>query len=137
MAQSRTQDTTDIPRCSAKILKQLHKSKHEKLPSLSDILKQNFLQDENERWYVPDLTALKDLEKVRTRSLLRDWDEYINAKSKLKEFRIEAIRAGFKKCWDEQNYADILKVAKKISESILREDAYLVRFYDNAEMLMG
>ena len=77
------------------------------------------------------------MEKVRTRSLLRDWDEYVNEKSKLKEFRIEAIRAGFKKCWDEQNYADILKVGKKISESILREDAYLVRFYDNAEMLMG
>ena len=95
------------------------------------------MQDENERWYVPDLTALKDLEKVHTRSLLRDWDEYINAKSRLKEFRIEAIRAGFKKCWDEQNYADILKVAKNIPESILREDAYLVRFYDNAEMLMG
>ena len=119
-----------------KFLKQLHKSKHEKLPSLPDILKQNFLQDADERWYVPDLTEQKDLERIRIRSLLREFDEYVSSKLKIKEFRNEAIRAGFKKCWDEQNYADILKVAKKIPESKLREDAYLVRFYDNAEMLM-
>ena len=83
------------------------------------------------------MTKQKDLEKVRIRPLLRVFDEYVSSKSKLKEFRIEAIRAGFKKCWDEQNYADILKVGKKIPESILREDAYLVRFYDNAAMMMG
>ena len=120
-----------------KFTKQLHKLKHEKLPELRDILKQNFVQDEDERWYVPDLTEAKDVEKIHTRSLLREFDEYVSSKSRLKEFRSEAIRAGFKKCWDEQNYADILKVGKKISESKLREDAYLVRFYDNAEMLMG
>ena len=101
-----------------------------------EILEQNFI-DENKRWHVPDFTNQKHLEKVRTQKLLRVFDEYVISKSKLKEFRIEAIRAGFKKCWDEQNYADILKVAKNIPESILREDAYLVRFYDNAEMLMG
>ncbi|MCA9874222.1 MAG: hypothetical protein KC441_11225, partial [Anaerolineales bacterium] len=35
-------------------LRQLHQASHEALPELSDILEQNFLQDEAGRWYVPD-----------------------------------------------------------------------------------
>jgi hypothetical protein len=35
-------------------LRQLHQLKHEALPELSDLLEQNFLQDDDGRWYMPD-----------------------------------------------------------------------------------
>jgi len=53
---------------------------------------------------------------------------------RLKTFRSEAIRAGFKKCWAEQDYQTIILVAEHIPESVLQEDATLLMYYDNALM---
>ena len=80
-----------------KFLKELHQSKFEKLPELSQILQENFLQDESGKWYIPDPSKHKDLEKIRIRSLLKEFEEYKANRGKLKSFRIEAIRAGFEK----------------------------------------
>ena len=58
-----------------KFLKELHQSKFEKLPELSQILQENFLQDESGKWYIPDPSKHKDLEKIRIRSLLKEFEE--------------------------------------------------------------
>lgn len=85
------------------------------------------------KWYVPDPNQSIDLEKLREKSLLKDFEEYRQSKQKkLKEFRLEAIRAGFKKAWQERNYQIIVDVAKKIPENVLQEDQKLIMLYDNA-----
>ena len=50
------------------------------------------------RWYVPDPTKASDLEKLRERILLKEFEEYRGAglQKRLKTCRIEAVRCGFK-----------------------------------------
>jgi hypothetical protein len=67
-----------------------------------------------DRWYVPDPNKAGDLEKLRERALMREFEEYRESKLKrLKVFRLEAVRAGFKKAWQERDYATIIAVARK------------------------
>jgi len=90
------------------------------------------------RWYVPDPNKASDLEKLRERALLREFNEYLESKQKrLKVFRLEAVRAGFKKAWQERDYATIIAVARKIPEKILQEDPKLLMWYDQAVTRMG
>ena len=117
-----------------KFLRELHQARHEALPELSDVLAQNFLKDEQDRWYVPDPARQEDLEKLRERSLLREFQEYAQGKGRLKVFRTEAVRAGFKHAWHERNYRLIVKVAERLPASVLQEDAGLLMYYDNALM---
>jgi hypothetical protein len=73
------------------------------------------------------------LEKLRERALLREFEEYRQSKQKrLKVFRLEAVRAGFKKAWQERDYATIIAVARKIPENVLQEDPKLLMWYDQA-----
>jgi DNA modification methylase len=84
-------------------------------------------------WYVPDPNKAGDLEKLRERSLLKEFEEYRESKQKrLKVFRLEAVRAGFKKAWQERDYATIITVARKIPENVLQEDPKLLMWYDQA-----
>jgi predicted RNA-binding Zn-ribbon protein involved in translation (DUF1610 family) len=86
-----------------------------------------------DRWYVPDPNRIGDLEKLRERALLKEFHEYLESKQKrLKVFRVEAVRAGFKKAWQEKDYNTIIEVAKKIKENVLQEDPKLLMFYDQA-----
>ncbi len=62
-----------------------------------------------------------DLEKLREKALLREFEEYRQAKKKLKVFRLEAVRAGFKKAWQERDYATIVGIADKIPNNVLEE----------------
>ena len=86
------------------------------------------------RWYVPDPNKASDLEKIRDKSLLREFEEYRNATKKLKIFRLEAVRAGFKHAYQERDYATILAVGKKIPEDVLEEDEKLLMWFNQAEM---
>jgi len=86
-----------------------------------------------DRWYVPDPNKAGDLEKLRERALMREFEEYREAKQKrLKVFRLEAVRTGFKKAWQEREYATIIAVARKIPDKILQEDPKLLMWYDQA-----
>ena len=85
------------------------------------------------RWYVPDPNKASDLEKLRERALVREFDEYREAQQKrLRVFRLEAVRTGFKKAWQERDYATIIAVARKIPDNILQEDPKLLMWYDQA-----
>ena len=91
-----------------------------------------------DRWYVPDPNKAGDLEKLRERTLMREFKEYRESKQKrLKIFRIEAVRAGFKNAWQERDYATIIAVASKIPDKILQEDPKLLMWYDQAVTRTG
>ena len=90
------------------------------------------------RWYVPDPNKQADLEKLREKSLLREFNHYVEevsgTKKKLKLFRSEAIRAGFKQAWSEKDYQKIVDVAEYLPEKILQEDDKLLMFHTHALM---
>ncbi|MDK2826542.1 MAG: hypothetical protein PWQ44_1722, partial [Methanolobus sp.] len=90
-----------------------------------------------DRWYVPDPNKAGDLEKLREKSLLKEFEEYRQSTKKLKVFRMEAVRAGFKKAWHERDYSVIIKVADLIPNKILEEDPKLLMWYDQAVTRVG
>ena len=86
-----------------------------------------------DRWYVPDPNKAIDLERRREKVLLKEFDAYqASTGRKLKEFRLEVLRAGFKAAWGRKDYATIIKVAQKIPEEALQEDEKLLLWYDQA-----
>ena len=91
----------------------------------------------SDRWYLPDPNKAGDLEKLRERALLKEFEDYKQAGKKLKVFRLEAVRAGFKKCWQDRDYATIVAVADKIPSNVLEEDPKLLMWYDQAVTRMG
>ena len=71
------------------------------------ILEENFIQEQNGQWRVPNMNEAKDREAIRTKALLKEFDRYVteltNPKAKkLKEVRLEALRAGFRSCFDKK-----------------------------------
>lgn len=91
-----------------------------------------------DRWYVPDPSKQADLEKLRERELLREFETYKqNKQRKLKVFRLEAVRAGFKRAWQECDYDTIISVAVRIPTSALQEDPKILMWYDMASMRTG
>ncbi|GAB7386952.1 DNA methyltransferase [Bacillaceae bacterium] len=99
------------------------------------------MQKARERWYVPDPNKQADLEKLREKSLLREFEQYkaelANSRKRLKQFRTEAIRAGFKRAWSEKDYETIVLVGDRLPESVLQEDDKLLMYYDNAQIRLG
>ena len=86
-----------------------------------------------DRWYVPDPNKASDLEKLRERGLLKEFEEYRQSpQRRLKVFRMEAVRAGFKRAWQTRAYATIVEVAAKIPDDVLQEDPKLLMWYDQA-----
>ncbi len=86
-----------------------------------------------DRWYVPDSGKSQDLEKRREKALLKEFAAYkTHTGRKLKEFRLEVLRAGFKFYWGNRDYATIIAVARKIPDEVLQEDEKLLLWYDQA-----
>lgn len=86
-----------------------------------------------ERWYVPDPNKAQDLEKKRERALLKEFDHYrAFTGRRLKEFRLEALRAGFRAAWAAKDYQTIIGIANKLPETTLQEDEKLLTLYDLA-----
>ncbi|OAA30192.1 DNA methylase [Kosmotoga arenicorallina S304] len=98
-----------------------------------------FLREKaKDRWYVPDPNRAQDLERLREKTLLREFEEYKKHQGrKLRVFRTEAVRAGFKKAWSEKDYKTIIEVADKLPDKIIQEDPKLLMYYDNACTRLG
>lgn len=105
--------------------------KGDTLPELMQILDENFLKDENGYWRIPDVNKASELEAVRNKRLLKEFEIYIEAK-KIKDARLEALRAGFKECYKNKDFATIVAVGNKLPEELLTTDDVLLRFYDIA-----
>jgi len=117
-----------------RFLQELHQARHEELPDLRVLLEENFLQDEAGHWYVPDPHRAEDLEKLRLRGLLREFETYKEGRKKLTIFRSEAMRAGFSQAWRDKEYQTIVQVAERLPETVLHEDPDLLMYYDNASL---
>jgi DNA modification methylase len=107
------------------------------LPELKVLLEENFLKDEEGRWYQPDPENEIHIEQLRTKRLLKEFDKYrqdaANLRTKrIKEVRVEALRTGFKHCYQEKDFKAIVEVGNKIPENLLMEDEVLLQFYDIA-----
>jgi hypothetical protein len=86
-----------------------------------------------DRWYTPDPNKAQDLEKKREKALLKEFEGYQSSSNrKLKEFRLEVLRAGFKAAWSAKDYKSIVAIAQKIPEEALQEDEKLLLWYDQA-----
>ena len=77
-----------------------------------------------------------DLTALRTKSLLREFKLYVEMagkpKAKIKEARIEALRAGFKQCYIDKDFSTIILLGNKIPQNLRDEDEVLLQFYDIA-----
>lgn len=86
-----------------------------------------------DRWYVPDPNKAQDLEKKREKALLKEFETYkAFTGRKIKESRLEVLRAGFNAAWAAKDYATILGIAHKLPEETLQEDERLLTLYDMA-----
>jgi hypothetical protein len=56
---------------------------------------------------------------------------------RLKVIRLEAVRTGFKHCWQSRDYRTIIAVAQRIPEKVLQEDPKLLMWYDQAVTRIG
>ena len=113
-------------------LRELQKAKHEDLPELRTMLEENFLCDDEGRWYVPDPDSQVDLDKLRARRLWDEFQEYVQSRGRLRLFRTEAIRAGFKRCYAERQWQVIVEVGDRMPQDVLYEDQDLLMYYDIA-----
>jgi len=87
----------------------------------------------SDRWYVPDPSKARDLEMIRDKDLLKEFETYrAFTGRRLKTFRLEAMRTGFKHAWGNRDYATIIAVAQKVPEEALQEDEKLLLWYDQA-----
>jgi hypothetical protein len=85
------------------------------------------------RWYVPDPNKAQDLEKKREKALLKEFETYKSFTGrKIKESRLEVLRAGFRNAWANKDYETIIKMAGKLPDATLQEDEKLLTFYDMA-----
>ena len=102
------------------------------------ILEENFIQDEDGKWRLPDPEKEADLEKIRNRLLAHEFkliaELAANHKAKIKDARLESLRFGFYEAWKNKDWATILNVAHRIPESLVMEDPELLRYYDIAQL---
>ena len=110
--------------------------KGDKLPELLQILEDNFLKDDDGRWYKPNPEKEADKMKRRTANLLKLFNRYVEEaskpKGKIKEARLEALRCGFKDCYRNNDFKTIVTVAQRLPESLVMEDEVLLLYYDIA-----
>lgn len=110
--------------------------KGDQVPGLDVLLEENFIQNEDGTWRLANVNDDVDLEKLRTKALLKEFKLYLEVcrkpRGKLKDVRVEAVRAGFKQCYSDKNFADIILVGDRIPQNLLTEDEILLQYYDIA-----
>ena len=109
------------------------------LPELATILEENFIKDEDGKWRKPDAEKAADIEILRGKKLMKEFNLYLEQASKpkakrMKDTRLEVLRYGFKECYKQKNYQAIVIVGDHIQESLLQEDEVLLQYYDIASM---
>jgi DNA modification methylase len=112
--------------------------KGDTLPELQDILNESFIQETDGKWRTPDPNEAKDREALRSKVLLKEFTGYVTAinqpkAKKLKEVRVEALRAGFKNSWEQKDFKTIVTLGDMIPQNILLEDEQLLMYYDIAK----
>lgn len=106
------------------------------LPELKTLLNENFIENEDGTWRIPNIQDDVDKVALRNKVLLKTFNAYVElaskSKSRIKEVRTEALRAGFKDCYIRKDFQTIVMVGDKIPQNLLTEDEILLQFYDIA-----
>lgn len=106
------------------------------LPELMQILEENFIKESDGKWRKPNLQDDVDLAALRNKSLMREFKVYVEVaqkpRGKIKEARVDALRAGFKQCYQDKDFATIVAVGDRIPQNLLTEDEQLLQFYEIA-----
>ena len=107
------------------------------LPELMTILEENFIKDEDGKWRKPDTEKAADLEIIRSRKMMKEFNMYLEQAQKpktkrMKNTRLEVLRYGFKECYKQKDYKSIILVGDHIQEALLQEDEILLQYYDIA-----
>ena len=80
--------------------------------------------------------AREDLDRTREnveKALLKEFETYRSFTGrKIKESRLEVLRAGFRAAWAAKDYKTIIGIANKLPEETLQEDEKLLTLYDLA-----
>lgn len=89
-------------------------------------------------WYVPDASDEADLERLRTRTLLREFEAYrLGSERRLKRVRSAALRVGMKALYQRQDYASMVAVAERVPEAVLEADEQVMFYVDVARTRLG
>ena len=116
-------------------------TKGDVLPELIDILNDNFIKMDDNRWRLVNMQDDVDKAAKRTKDLLKEFRLYVEAaskpKSKIKQARREALRAGFKQCYIDKDFKTIVMVGDKIPQNLRDEDEVLLQFYEIALNKIG
>lgn len=107
------------------------------LPELALILEENFIKDSDGKWRNPDPEKAADLELLRGKKMMKEFNLYLEQAQKpkakrMKDTRLEVLRYGFKECYKQKDYQAIITVGDHIQESLLQEDEVLLQYYDIA-----
>lgn len=107
------------------------------IPELRDILEENFIEESDGTWRNPDAEKAADLEILRNRRMLKEFTAYMEQATKpkakrMKDCRLAVLQFGFKECYRQKRFADIVAVGDHIPESLLTEDEVLLQYYDIA-----
>lgn len=103
------------------------------VPPLRELIEVHFCQEEKSRcWRLPDPDNPEDFRQIRDRRLLPEFQTYARGKNKLKRFKVEVVRAGFKHSWRKGEYEKMARVGKRLPAVVFEEDEELSMYYDNA-----
>lgn len=108
------------------------------IPELKDILEDHFIEQEDGTWRTPDPEKAADLENRRNKNMMKEFSTYVEQSLKpqakrMKDCRLSVLQYGFKECYKQKRFADIVAVGDHIPESLLTEDEVLLQYYDIAQ----
>ncbi len=93
---------------------------------LDEVLAENFIKEPDGKWCIPNQKDEKDLAILRAKTLLKEFNLFVEqaskTKSKIKEAREEALCAGVKQCYINKDFKTIVMDGDKIPENQLTED---------------
>ena len=131
----------DVPKEYGEIYtnyEQITTKTNDKIPELRELLDKNFIM-ENGKYRRPKTKEERaKIEKNREKDLKKAWQKLLdrakNGKRKIKNVRKEALKYGFTKCYQEENYKDIVTVADRLYKSTLVSSGDILDFVDIARM---
>lgn len=110
--------------------------KHDIIPELMTILEENFIKMDDGKWRLPNVRDDVDVELLQTKALLREFAKYVEIASKphgkIPDARTLAVRAGFKQCYIDKDFATIVMVGDKMPQNLRDEDEVIYQFYSIA-----
>ena len=112
-------------------------SPYEALPELRDMLAEHFLQDDHDRWSVPDTKNAEQVERLHRQALLRVFAGYAQGKGELGSVRTEAVRAGFAQAWADRDFEAIFSVGRRLPDDFFVNETALHHYYRAAERHVG